>query len=278
MIFLLFSILANCTTSIFMRLSQGKVKARTSLLSVNYLTCSIAALCFVEGTPFPGGEGQGLALLMGLFNGMIYLGALALIQYNIRINGVVFSSVFSKIGDLMVPLAASILFFEERPLPLQILGAAIAIGAIIAMNYQPGHKQERFLFPLMLLFILDGMVGTMAKIFRQVGNGDLSSHFLFYTFGMAFLLSAAFSLIRKEKPGFTELFYGILIGIPNYFSSRLLLWALKTVPAVVAYPVRSVLVLVLVALAGVLLFREKLRRVQWYAVGAVLVSVVLLSI
>ena len=48
--------------------------------------------------------------------------------------------------------------------------------------------------------------------------------------------------------------------------------------AVIAYPTRSVAVILVVALAGVLFFREKLSRSQWIAVATIMAALVLLNI
>ncbi|MBQ7094502.1 MAG: hypothetical protein IJN84_08300, partial [Clostridia bacterium] len=66
--------------------------------------------------------------------------------------------------------------------------------------------------------------------------------------------------------------------IPNFLSSRFLLQALAELPAVVVYPTRGVATIVLISLAGVLMFKERLSKRQWYAMGAILVSVALLNI
>ena len=85
-------------------------------------------------------------------------------------------------------------------------------------------------------------------------------------------------LIKKEKPGKNELLFGALIGIPNFFSSKFLLGALGTVPAVVVYPTFSVATILLVTLTGVVVFRERLSGKQWIALGVILAALVLLNL
>ena len=74
-----------------------------------------------------------------------------------------------------------------------------------------------------------------------------------------------------------ELIFGLLVGIPNYFSSRFLLRSLSYVPAVIAYPTYSVATMLVITLVGVLAFREKLGRRQWAALGIILVALGLLN-
>ena len=82
----------------------------------------------------------------------------------------------------------------------------------------------------------------------------------------------------KERPGFRELLYGTLIGVPNFFAAKFLLAALTKLPAVVVYPSFSVGTMLLVTLTGVAVFRERLSKVQWIALAAILGALVLLNI
>ena len=66
-------------------------------------------------------------------------------------------------------------------------------------------------------------------------------------------------LHRKERIGIKEMLFGIGVGIPNFFASRFLLIALNSVPAIIAYPTRGVGSILVVSIAGIFLFKEKLN-------------------
>lgn len=279
MLFLFITVFTSSMMSIVIRFSQDRTNTKYSTLAVNYLTCIICSLCFLgEGGVFPAVAGAKKTLLLGAFNGSVYLLSLALQQYSIRKNGVVFPSVFSKIGALMIPIFVSVLFFGEKPVFMQILGSVIAVAAIIILSQRGNEHSIQSVPSLFLLFFVEGIASVMTKVYEEIGSSALSTHYILYTFSTAFLLCSALVISNKEKPGIWELICGVAIGIPNYFSTRLLLRALRTVPAVIAYPVRSAGCILVVALAGLWFFHEKLNRKQWCAIGMVILSVVLLSI
>ena len=118
----------------------------------------------------------------------------------------------------------------------------------------------------------------MAKVYEQWGSQLLAPQFLFYTFLTAFILCTVLTLRKGQRVGTQELLYGLLIGVPNFFSARFLLLALEDVPAVIAYPSYSVATLLVVTLTGVLVFKERLRKRQWLALGLILVALVLLNV
>ena len=72
--------------------------------------------------------------------------------------------------------------------------------------------------------------------------------------------------------------FGILIGVPNYFSARFALLSLSYLPAVIVYPTISVMTILLVSLTGILAFKEKLKKQQWIALGIIIIAVALLNI
>lgn len=277
MIFLIISIFASSAIGIVMRLSQGRVQSKTTMLAANYVTCMICALLYLgDSGIFPSAPGLKTTLLIGGVNGAIYLTTLILQEYCIKKTGVVLPSVFSRIGSLIVPLFISIVFFSERPGVFQSVGAVLAIAAILAMN---GGKRDGgiLMLPLLALFFSDGMGSSMAKVFEQTGNSELGSHFLLYTFTAALIFCIILVIIRKEKPGIREAVFGVMIGVPNYFASRFLLMALGSIPAVIAYPIRSVGSILVLALTGIFIFREKLTKRQWCAIAVILAAVFLLN-
>jgi multidrug transporter EmrE-like cation transporter len=111
-----------------------------------------------------------------------------------------------------------------------------------------------------------------------MGPAALSDSYLFYTFAVAFVLCTVLVLVKKEKPGLRELLYGSLIGIPNFFSAKFLLEALTKLPAVVVYPSFSVATMLIVTLAGVAVFRERLSKQQWIALAAIIIALVFLNV
>ena len=131
---------------------------------------------------------------------------------------------------------------------------------------------------LVFLLLVGGSADVMAKVFEQYGPERFSDLFLFYTFVVAFILCIGIVLWKKEKPRIAEVVYGTLIGIPNFFSAKFLIAALKDIPAVIAYPTYSVTALLLVTLTGVLVFKERLNKRQWMALAAILVAIVLLNV
>lgn len=273
MLYLILAILSSAMIAIVMRFAQPRVNYPTGLLAGNYITCSLLALLLsIQELPalsihtliFPAG--------LGIFNGIFYLVSFALMQWNTRHNGVTLSSVFLKLG-ILVPTVLSVVWFRESPTGLQILGFLVAVVAIVIINYQKGQKLSRKSWALLLMLLIGGMGDGMSKVYEVYGNPGLQNIFLFFTFLAALLLCLVLVRSKAERIGIKELGYGAALGIPNFFSSLFLLKSLDTVAAVIAFPTFSVAVILVVAVAGVLAFRERLSRRQ--IVGGILICIAL---
>jgi drug/metabolite transporter (DMT)-like permease len=268
--------------SIMMRFGEIRIKNNISTLAVNYVVCLLLGLFYAVkagGTGSliaPGADGR-QTLMMGLLNGVFYVGSFILLQYNIGKNGVVLPSTFMKLG-VLVPTMIAIVAFGERPGVMQIAGIAIAVAAIVFMN--AAEKPSGTVTApkaLILLLLVGGSGDAMSKIYEELGNPMYNSQFLLYTFAMALVLCTLTAVLKGQKLTREDVLFGCLIGIPNYYSARFLLMSLSYVPAVIAYPTYSTGTIVLVGIAGVLFFREKMTSRQWVTVGMIAAALLMLN-
>lgn len=278
MIYLILAVASSAVLSLMMRISGAKVHGKVSMLAVNYLMCLIMAIVFAGGSSFfPKVSGVGLTGILGAVNGILYVSGFVLYQFNIRKNGVVMSTTFMKLG-LLVPMVLSIFLFGEMPQWLQWIGFGLALAAIWIINYEKEDTVVASKAALIFLLLAGGITDAMAKIYNFYGNTALSEQFLLYTFSAAVIFCVLWALAKKERFGLQEIGYGILVGVPNYFAARFLLKAVEKLPAVIAYPTYCVGTIIIVTLAGLCIFKEKLSKKQWLGMGVILVALILLNL
>ena len=278
MVYLLLAILSSAMVAIVMRIAQPRVSNPTGLLAGNYILCCLVSLVMslsaVQSGPL---TGLPIAIGLGVGNGFVYLGGFALMQWSTRQNGVVLSSIFMKLGILVSTLIC-VIWFHEIPTVLQVLGFVLAVCAIIIINYQKGTSLSRGSWVLLLMLFMSGMGDTMSKVYEVYGNPNIENIFLLFTFISALLLCLALMVHRKERLGLRELGYGTLLGIPNFLCSLFILKSLSTIPAVIVFPTYSVATILVVALAGLLVFREKLEKKQMIGAALICIALVLLNL
>ncbi len=283
MLFLLAAILSSASMALALRRFHDPAGNRYGIILGNYLTCVLLALVMT-----PRGSSvlrsSSTTLLLGAVAGGFYVTALVLMQSSVHRNGAGLSSAFARLG-LLVSLLVSVLFFREQPRLLQLLGVLLVLGALVLIHAGQGENKREGLggFWLLLLTLLcSGGADAMSKVFEQLADPGESTHFFFWLFLTALLLTGLLALREGKRGGKAllgkEVLAGAAVGVPNYFSSYLLLLALQRLPAFVVYPVYSTGTILLVLGAGALLFRERLRRRQWMGVGLILAALVLLNL
>ena len=279
MLFLLLAMLFSAVLA--MVLKYLNTSSPYGVFFFNYITCTVLAFAAMEPRTLYNGDFT--PCWLGGITGLIYLASLSANGYSIHKNGAILSSVFTRLG-VLVPIVVSVALFGERPTALQGLGVALAVAAAVVMNGLPGKSHDPaagtriYLVPLVLTLLLNGAADAMSKVFTQLGRRQDDGLFMFYIFLFAGL--ATLVLLVKESRPLTarDLLFGVLAGVPNFLSSRLLLAALTRLPAFLVYPSYSVGVILVISVASFLFFRERLNTRQLGAAGMILAALVQLNL
>ena len=279
MLMLLLAVACSVIISVIMRVSERYVRHRMAMFAVNYAVCLALSRLFVGGGPLLTAQrGIGTAAALGAVSGLLYLVSFMLLQRNICESGMVLSSASMKLGGVLVPVLVSVLFFGGALHGRQVLGTVLALAAILLMNLErSAFHPDALKSGLLCLLLCSGITDAMAGIYDQAGDPAFRNHYLFFTFLAALLIALGAALYKKEKPRGADLLFGVLIGVPNYFSSRFLLLSLEQVPAVVAYPVFSIGTLLIISLIGLAVFHERLSCRKLCAMVLIAASLFLLN-
>jgi multidrug transporter EmrE-like cation transporter len=82
--------------------------------------------------------------------------------------------------------------------------------------------------------------------------------FLIFIFGSALVWGWFYILVTRQNPKGMDILWGLVLGVPNFFSSYFLLKALAEIPAYVVFPFINIGIIIITALTGRLLFKEEL--------------------
>jgi len=276
MFYLILAILSSAMVSITMRASEKYITNKMAMFMSNYAICIALSAVFMDWKNVSAGLGV-TSLVLGVISGILYLVSFIFLKYNMQHNGIVLSSTFMKLG-VLIPTVMAVVVFHEVPSWTQVLGIGISILAIIMIHFEKEALQEsNKKIWLLLLLVLSGFTDSMANIYEQVGKPEGKDGYLLITFFVAFLLATVFAFGEKNKITRKDLLFGMLIGIPNYFSARFLLLALGSVDAVLAYPMYSVATIIVITLVGLLAFHEQISRKKAFALAMIVVAVWLLN-
>ena len=282
-IWLLLAIVSSASMSIVLKLFQGRSGNRYTILLGNYLTCILLSLLFLPEKSILL-QTSPVTLICGVIGGFFFVAGLICMQSSIAVNGAILTSAFARLG-LLVPLFISLVCFGERPGLIQVIGIVIVFGAMWLISSEdstPGAALHFHMGMLVLVLLCCGSGDAMAKVFEHVGERSQDGLYIFYVFATAAVLTVLLLMRESRSTGkkaeLPDLLAGIAVGIPNYFSSSLLLRSLVHLPAFIVYPSFSAGAIVLVTLFGVLVFHERPGKRQWAGLILILGAVVMLNI
>ena len=240
MIYLILAILCSSGVSLSIRYAEQHSGRMKSVTVVNYIASVFWCFYFLPDKHlYPAADGQAFVLVLSIINGCLYLGTLR----------------------------------------LQWVGVALALAAILILNIQGRADKEKANSKIWLVFLLisGGCADMMSKIFERYGNHRYESHFLFYTFVIALILSVVWMVYTKEWPSYREVIYGLVMGSFNYLSTMFLLKSVLRLPAFLVYPVYSVGVILFVNVVNFLFLKERLQKKDCVAMACISAALVLMG-
>lgn len=305
MIYLFLAILCSSSIALLFKYSETKGLNRYAVTTTNYVAASVVGLFMLVNnillkeriiapsiqsfiSEFNGVvlKNNGVfseeatiswAMLLGLITGIFYFSSFICYQESVKRNGAAMSGTFGRLG-ILIPMLFSILIWGEFPTALQIAGIVLSLVSIIIVNMSFDTKETKgFNFLLIVLFLLGGMGDFQNKLFQKYSILTYKDLFLFVIFFTAFLLSLYFTVKSKSKITRRDILVGLLVGVPNLFSSYFLILALNTVATAVAFPAFSAGSILFINIGSMLIYKEKLSTKNKIAVALIIISLLFIN-
>jgi multidrug transporter EmrE-like cation transporter len=85
---------------------------------------------------------------------------------------------------------------------------------------------------------------------------------------------------KKETFHWKNIIGGIILGVPNYFSIWCIVKALQynAIDSSVLYPINNMGIVILSSVAALLVFREKMSRLNWIGVAISVIAIGLMAL
>ncbi len=301
MIFLLLAVISSGMIAVIFKFSEEKQSNRLAITTFNYINASIISFLLLPskkifdsnwfhffysevngvllgGNMFSSEASAAWAFILGSITGILYFSSFWLYQYSVNKNGAALSATFMKLG-ILIPTLLSILFFKEIPRVLQVFGICLAVIGILIINLSMKKDTLKSIkIDLLLLFIIGGLGSFNSKVYQSFGQAEYKELFIFYIFAAALVASSLMLLIKNRRVKAMDIMIGLVVGIPNQFTSYFLIRSLSDIKASVAFPIFSTGTILFVNIVNIVFFKEKLTRKQYIAVGFIIVSLIFLNI
>lgn len=210
-----------------------------------------------------------------------------IIAGSIRYSGIVRTEVAQRLS-LFIPLLAAFFIFSEQPSVTKLLGLAVGLVAIVcSIKWQKRNEHTRssknaWRYPLMVFF---GM-GLIDILFKHIAQYQAVSYktSIFLVFVLCTILSFLYigflAITKREKFSLSGTLWGLALGLFNFGNILFYMKAHQALPnnPSIVFSGMNIGVIVVGALVGVLLFKEKLSTLNKVGLLLAVIAVMIIGL
>jgi drug/metabolite transporter (DMT)-like permease len=248
-------------------------------ITVNYLVASATGFLIHPGAYTFATLHQKDWFIISCLIGVVFILVFFVFALSAQKAGVAVTAVTSKMS-VVIPVSIGILAYGESLNIVKLTGIIASLFAFYLVFKKKDAQlvDKRFMLLPVLLFLGNGTNDTFTKHATMFYVGNESFLFLANVFLVSLCVGViimSYKFIRKPFQVSTRnILAGIWLGLLNFGSSYFFLRGLGIFDSSVFFPIFNVSIVSASALAGIILFRERLTKVNWagiiLALGAIL--------
>lgn len=216
----------------------------------------------------------------------ISIGILFIVVFNLLATGaqkvgIAISTVANKMS-VIIPVIFAFIVFGDTVSILKILGIALAISGVYftSTSGQKLNFDKKYLWLIVVIFAGQGLADCIfnyAQHFYVEENEAqifISSMF-FAAFLMGICMTVPKFVSKKSKFELKNVLWGVGLGIPNFLTVYYFFRSLESgiMESSQIYPILNMGVIVLSALTGYIIFKEKLSTRNWIGILLSLIAI-----
>lgn len=228
----------------------------------------------------------GIAIIIGFF----FIVVFNLLATGAQKVGLAISTVANKMS-VILPVIASFILYGDTISIFKVVGVCLALLGVVLSSIEKGKLSfdRKYLWLILIIFFGQGIADILfnyaQKTYVQADHGGLFIAVLFlsaFISGTALLIIA---MIRGKESVFPikklgkNIIWGVALGIPNYLTVFYFFRALENgfMESSQVYPILNMGVIVLSALSGYLIFKEKLSLTNWLGIAVSVIAIAAIS-
>jgi len=280
---MLFLILHVLLLSSFGLVAKHYQASGRNLLSIGAVNYAFAAVVAALSIIYKGSFRFSITIcIIGVLAGIAYSTSYFLMIKAIKSSGI--SITWSVIRlSILIPILFSIFVWHESPSIYQIMGIACMCVSLplLSIRHNEGSTHRAFgkaSLLIIVLFIAVGGDNLAPKVFNELSPESHRQTYLLFLFSTAAITSGCMLIFTRSSPKLPDIPVGMGLGLCNLLARYFLLLALTRLPGVVVFPISGSLGIVLIALAGMVIWKEKLKGLNILGIAFAIITVVLISL
>lgn len=282
MIYIILSVCCSVTVAVLLKLAKRYRISIIQAVTANYLTALI--LCFLffnsdiklAGYSAPWSIYSGLAVLLPTI--FLFLAA------SVKKLGIIKTDIAQRLS-LFIPILAAYFIFKEDFSQLKFIGLGVGFTAIVLTFFRKTEGSSNlndWLYPIMV-FLGFGIIDVLFKQVALYKELPYTTS-LFIVFCLAFLVSliivSIMVITKKTKLQLVNIGCGLILGLFNFGNILFYLKAHKALssnPSTV-FAAMNLGVIVVGTLVGIIVFKEKLSKLNYFGIALAICAVILITL
>lgn len=290
MLFLVLSIICSVLLGFIFKLYGRYGVDSFQAIVFNYFTCVICGWLYSGSLPIgpgDGDEGRWLPYALGL--GAVFITGFTTAAMTVRYFGVTVSQIMQKMS-ILVTVPFAIIVYNESAGTGKLIGVVMALAAIILVNWPKNNQESNgattksaALWIPAVTWLLAGVIEiTFLWVQGEKYVAPDNVRFISTIFGTAGVLGLSVAvwgwITGRMQWSNRNVLGGIILGIPNFGSMYFLLLALGSgLEGSFVFPVINVGIILTTTAGAILLFHERLSRVNWIGIVMAMAAILLMA-
>lgn len=255
-------------------------------LIVNYFIASLCGIYFSEQEFSLEYIIKAPWLMHAVAIGILFIMAFNFYATGTQKVGIAITTIANKLS-LFIPVGIALILYPNEELTIvKIIGFILAVIGIYLSSTKNKKLSfdQKYIWLIIIVFVGQGIADTIFNHAQQTLVGDSDKSLFFTVLFMVAAFSGTLILIgksvkKRQKIELKNIIGGLIFGIPNFASLIFFFNALESsgFGASQVFPLVSMGVVVVSALIGSILFKEKLSSINWIGLGFVVLSIFIIT-
>ena len=278
MLFLILSIICSVTVGVLFKVARKYTISHTQIVAWNYVFAGI--LCYLSFSPDLNTIETTAPWWLYLVIGILLPSVFLFLAASIKHMGIIKTDAAQRLS-LFIPILAAWLLFKEQFSILKISAFVLAIPALLLiLTKNNENTKNKWGYPAAVLIGF----GVIDILFKQIATYTslpyTTSLFVILVIAMSIMIAvvAYEVVIKKVTLKIHNIFFGSLVGIFNFGNILFYLKAhqeFSKSPSTV-FAGMNMGVIIMGSLVGVIIFREKLSKINVLGLFFALIAIVLI--
>jgi drug/metabolite transporter (DMT)-like permease len=224
-------------------------------------------------------------IYFGLIIGFLFIIVFNLLATGAQKVGIAISTVANKMS-VIIPVIFAIIVFNDRVSSLKVIGILLALVGVY-LTSTSGKKlnfDKKYVWLIIIIFAGQGLADCIFNYAQKFYVEDYESKLFISTMFFGAFVTGILMVIPnfingKSKFSAKNLLWGILLGVPNFLTVYYFFRSLESefMESSQVYPILNIGVIILSAITGFLLFKEKLSTANWIGIMVSVLSIAFIT-